>query len=163
MLVLEDFIDSDKKYQIDPSAINSQLLSANDGKSPQGYCSEQTLGLFFKRSHCIVSVYILDGSLKMSLLGKTYDLSDKEIQARTTALFPFAKQFKLCRNREIVFSCNYWFSESEDCWPETDIFAFVQRVTHDSDSKKRFLLIFKELAAGRDITRSEFLAQLDKK
>ena len=164
-LCLEDFVDSEKRYAVDSDFIISQRPSAPPFRGehqckPQGYYSERTLGIF-KRRRCVVCVYMDGPSLKMALMGQVYDLSDEGVTARVRTIFPCARRFTLFRRDEIVLSFDYWFFEWKDYWPECDIFPFIERITQSPESKKRFLLIWNELAAGGDVTKSEFLARLE--
>jgi hypothetical protein len=165
-LCLADFVDSDRKFEVDESlitSVHSSLCSVADDPSGnmQGYCSERTIGLF-KRSRCVVFVYMAENLLKLALLGNVYNLSDENVTARVNFIFPLAKRFTLLRAEKVILSFNYWFFESRDYWPECDIFPFIERITSDPESKRRIVLILNELAEGGNITKSEFFARLEK-
>jgi len=109
----------------------------------QGYYSERNIGLIhFVR--CVVCLYTDGKVIKMALLGKVYELSKPDIKAEIQISFPFAKRFVLFGDGQILISFRYWFYETNDYWPEGDIFRLVERITDNIESKRRFLHIWNE-------------------
>ena len=119
----------------------------------------RTLGLL-KPKKSLVAVFTEGCSAQLTLLGRRYNLSESGITASAYTIAPLIHSFLLKRGEEVILSFRYWFAEMEDYWPEQDIFPFIARITRDSPSKECFVRIWKEHMAGRDITRQEFLDEL---
>lgn len=165
VLCLEDYPNATKRWvvELDSLALSNPKatpLSAPASRNPQGFLSFRTLGLV-NRFRTLVAIFADGKTLKLALAGKVFDLMDGNARAYTKTLFPFAKSFTLEQNGEVAFRCSYWFAERDDYWPENDIFPLVAQLTANEKSKRRFVLIRNEIAAGANVTRPEFLKKLD--
>jgi hypothetical protein len=163
-ICLEDYEDSSQRCLIDGDSVLSQIRSVafserDPSCMPRGYYSERNIGLF-TRNKCAVCVYVENEVLKMVLLGNVYNLLEDGIRAESEVVFLFARRFTLFRGNNILLSFRYWFYESNDFWPERDIFLFIERITRSPVTKRRFLAILSEQASGRDVTRKDFVDRL---
>jgi hypothetical protein len=162
---LEDYRSPDKRYVVEIGTAAAGLprivrVLADSTTKPKGFCVCKRLGLL-KGQKSLVAVYTDGCSLRLALAGKIYNLSDSQARAYRSGLFLFAKHFSLVLGSTTVLAFNYWLFERHDCWPEADIFAMVVRISQDEHSKQSFLRIWNEIAAGRDVTRAEFLRSLE--
>jgi hypothetical protein len=132
--------------------VTSKSISGATSVYAQGFFSDSKIGLF-RRKRAQIALFSTGDRLWISIQCKMYDASHPSISVGRRFLFlggflP-ACEWSLRSEKEVLASFRYW------SYPD-DIFEYCERVTKSLESKKTFLHIWNENAAGREVSSKTF-------
>lgn len=151
-LCLENYDAPENRIIVNGESLCANLVAATKSQErlkPSGYFQRRKIGLWVRRE-IFVAVYTDGQIIRLSMLGQTHNLSDSNVSATVTTVAHFWRRFLLRYEQEQKLAFWYLFTETDDMWPERDIFQLVARITESEKSRMGYLDTWSHWPSNRE-------------